>query len=53
MSFWISLWGWVLLVALALFAGVAVFVTIGGLGDLREMFRRIDAQHGKRNDEAE
>ena len=45
MAFWVSFWGIVLVVGLAAFAVLAVLVTVGGFGDARAMFRRIEEQH--------
>ena len=45
MEFWSAFWGVQLLVGLLIFAGVAVAVAIGGLFDIRSLFRSIDMQH--------
>lgn len=45
MSFWASFWTWFLLFGLAVFAGLAVVVTIGGAFDIRALFARIRKQH--------
>jgi hypothetical protein len=43
--FWIILWKIVLIGALLLFGGMAVWVTIGGLFDIKRLFRRITESH--------
>ena len=45
MSFWIAFWAVVFAVAAGGFALLAVVVGIGGIGDLRALFRGIKAQH--------
>jgi hypothetical protein len=45
MSFWSQFWTWFLLLGLALFAVLAVVVSIGGLVDIRALFKRIREQH--------
>ena len=50
MEFWIQFWRIVLVAALAVFASLAVVVTIGGFRDVLALFRSIDAQH-QRQDE--
>ena len=42
---WILLWKWVLIVGVALFAVMAVVVTIGGARDVRDLFRTLREQH--------
>ena len=46
MQGWALFWGLLLVAALVVFAGLAIVVSIGGLGDIRAMLRRIDEQHG-------
>ena len=41
MTFWIYLWKTVLIGALALFGGMAVWVTIGGYFDVKRLFARL------------
>ena len=41
MNFWINLWTLFFLMSLALFAGMAVIVTIGGFYDIRSLFRSL------------
>ncbi len=45
MGFWILLWKATLVVGLAVFAGMAVWVTIGGARDIKRLFKRLDEQH--------
>ncbi len=45
LQFWIDFWTWLLVIAVALFAGLAVVVIIGGFFDIRAMLRRIAQQH--------
>jgi len=53
MSFWISFWSVLLAVALVIFAGLAVVVTIGGFYDIRRLFRSIDAKHAEQEQDGE
>lgn len=48
MEFWGTLWAVVFVLCLLLFAVVAVYVSVGALGDIRALFRRM----GKRDGEA-
>lgn len=48
MEFWSTLWAVVFVLCLVLFAVVAVYVSVGALGDIRALFRRM----GKRDEEA-
>ena len=45
MAFWMLLWKVVLIAGLVLFAGMAVWVTIGGFGDIKKLFKRIRQSH--------
>ena len=45
MDGWVSLWGWLLVVVIVMFAGLVIVIAIGGLRDIRDLFRTIDAQH--------
>lgn len=45
MQFWLYFWTVVLIVAVGLFAGLAVAVSIGGLFDIGAMFRHMARQH--------
>ena len=51
MTFWIYLWKTVLIGALALFGGMAVWVTIGGFKDIKTMLARIQEHHQAKDDE--
>ncbi|MDP6111767.1 MAG: hypothetical protein QF437_00520 [Planctomycetota bacterium] len=44
MSFWIFLWKAVFIVGVVLFAGMAVWVTIGGAKDIKKMFAQMDKE---------
>lgn len=44
-DFWIYFWVLLLIAAMLLFGGLAVAVTIGGLFDVRALFRSIREQH--------
>jgi hypothetical protein len=50
MMFWSTLWMVVFVVSMLVFAGVAVMVTIGGIGDIRALFRRMDERHEENGD---
>ena len=45
MTFWIILWKIVLIVGVVSFAGMAVWVSIGGVFDIKRLFQRIEKQH--------
>ena len=45
MDFWISFWYVTLVVSMAIFAALAVVVTIRGFGDVLALFRTISARH--------
>ena len=45
MNGWIILWAVVLIVTSAIFAGLAIAVTVGGYFDLRALFKKVDQQH--------
>jgi hypothetical protein len=44
MTFWILVWKCVLLIALVVFAGMTIIVTIGGAWDIRSLFHRLRDQ---------
>ena len=50
-DFWTVFWTVLLLLALALFAGLAVVVTVGGFYDARRLFRSIVAKHDEQERE--
>ena len=43
--FWVTLWKVLFVCAVSGFAGMAVWVTIGGVGDIKRLFARINAEH--------
>ncbi len=45
MGFWTVFWAALLAVALTIFAGLAVVVTIGGFFDVKALLRTIDRKH--------
>ena len=45
MVFWITLWTFVLLVGVGIFAVLSVIVIFGGAADIRSLFRALDTQH--------
>ena len=45
MDFWLNLWIIVLVLGVIAFAGLAVVVAITGFGNIRALFRALDAQH--------
>jgi hypothetical protein len=47
MGFWTIFWAALLAVALTIFAGLAVVVTIGGFFDVRTLLRTIDRKHAE------
>lgn len=53
MEFWISFWTVLLILALAVFAGLAVAVTVGGFFDVKALFRNIEARHTQQDQQAE
>ena len=52
LSFWIVLWKIVLIGALLLFGSMAVWVTIGGIFDIKRLFQRIAESHEQENGES-
>ncbi|MCY3772592.1 MAG: hypothetical protein OXG98_11315 [Gemmatimonadetes bacterium] len=47
MEFWSTLWAVVFVLCLLLFAVVAVYVSVGALGDIRALFRRMGRRDGE------
>ena len=47
LTFWIITWKLVLILTLAAFAVMAVFVTVGGAVDIRNLLRRLQAGEGE------
>ena len=44
MNFWINFWTGFFLISLALFAGLAIVVTIGGFFNIRSLFKNLTGQ---------
>ena len=44
---WMAIWKWVFVVGVSLFAIMAVYVTIGGVRDIKRLFRRLDEAHAR------
>ena len=44
-AFWMTLWKIVLIAGIVVFAGMAVWVTIGGFFDIKRLFRRMAETH--------
>ena len=42
---WVRLWKVMLIGTVTGFAGMAIWVTIGGVGDIKRLFARINAGH--------
>jgi hypothetical protein len=54
MSGWMMLWKIVFIAGVSIFAGMAVWVTIGGVFDIKRLFKRIQEEHAEQaadNDE--
>ncbi len=49
MNAWAHFWTWFLVLGLAVFFGLAIVVTIGGLYDIRALFHRLGARDGERD----
>ncbi len=47
LEYWIILWKVFLVGVVCVFAGMAVWVTIGGAHDIKKLFARIAASHEK------
>ena len=43
-DFWIVLWKAVFIVAVLVFAGMSMWVAIGGWRDVKDLFRRLDEE---------
>ncbi len=52
MSFWIYFWGITLVLVLIAYAGLAVWVTLGGMSDIRSMLATLKKQHQGMNDDS-
>ena len=44
MNFWINFWTIFFIISLALFAGLAIVVTIGGFFNIRSLFKNLTRQ---------
>ncbi len=51
MEGWIAFWKWLLIAVVIIFALVSIGVTIGGFFDVKALFKDIDEQHRKEDDE--
>ena len=49
MEFWITFWTVLFFFCIAIFAGVAVIVAVGGVADIRALFAGIDEKHREEN----
>ena len=47
MEFWSAMWTVVFVVCLLLFAGVAVYVGVGAISDIRALFRKMSNRDGE------
>ena len=47
MNFWINFWTAFFVISLALFAGLAVVVTIGGFFNIRSLFKNLTGRSGE------
>ena len=48
---WLTFWTWLLLAAIAVFALLAVAVTIGGFFNVKSLLNQIDAQHAESDED--
>ena len=53
LEFWIVLWKIVLIGGLILFGSMAVWVTIGGVFDIKRLFQRLAESHEKEKEKGE
>ncbi len=49
MDAWATFWGWLLLITLIVFAGLAVVVAIRGFRDLRALLKNVETQEDEVN----
>lgn len=47
MEIWTQFWIWLFIAAVILFLALAITVTIGGLFDIRTLFRNLRARHNR------
>jgi hypothetical protein len=52
MNFWISFWTVFFIVSLALFALLAIVVTIGGFFNIRSLFKNLTGRSGQADEKA-
>lgn len=45
MDAWTTFWGWLLVIVLVIYAGLAIAITIGGFFDVKGMLTTINDQH--------
>ena len=45
MDAWTTFWGWLRVIVLVIYAGLAIVITIGGFFDVKGMLTTIDDQH--------
>ena len=45
MGFWMLFWKLTFIIAVSGFAGMAIWVTIGGFFDIKKMFKNLDYTH--------
>lgn len=45
MNGWMLLWKATFIIGVALFAGMSVWVTVAGFGDIKRLFAKLDANH--------
>ena len=53
MNGWINFWGALLLVTLVIYGMLVIYVSIGGLRDIRKMFSSLSANSKKSIDESD
>jgi len=53
MNGWMLLWKIVFVVGVTLFAGLAVWVTIAGFGDVKRLVGKIKEEHAEGKEDAE
>lgn len=47
MNAWMMLWKFVLIGGVALFSGMAIWVSIGGYRDIKKLFKSVEESHKK------
>ena len=50
MQFWMNLWTIIFFLSLLIFAGLAIVVSIGGFFNIKSLFKSIEEQHAKNNE---